>query len=94
MPNSDTLIEALPRHERAHEPTGKHVARAIRVDDLGVRELAHGVDLRRGVVGRGGDGRVGALGDDDDARARGVHFLEGGEGDGDTLGVLVLYLFM
>lgn len=94
VPDLDGLIQILTERQDTQEPTGKHVAGAVGVDNLLVRELGDGVRLGVGVRGfdvaggsggggRGDEGGVGALGDDDETGSGGVGFGERGEGGGD-----------
>lgn len=69
----DTLLEDLARDVRTEEAARKGVARAVRVDDLGVAKRVHAVALRVLGVIRGHDGcAFGTVRDDDDAWAREV----------------------
>lgn len=96
MSNLDTLIQALTQHMGTQEPTGKGITRAVGVDDLVIGELGDGeslgVRVRGGQValagvgrgrGRGDEGRIGALGDDDESGTGCVGFREVGDGRGD-----------
>ena len=67
------LIEGLACDKRTNETAGESVTRAVRVDDLRVRERVHGEDLGVVRVVGGDDGRaLRAVRDDDRARASGV----------------------
>lgn len=96
MSNLDTLIQALTQHVGTQESTGKRITRAVGIDDLVVGELGNGeslgVRVRGGQValagmgrggGRGDEGRVGALGDNDESGTGCVGFGKVGDGRGD-----------
>ena len=101
--NVNALGEVLAESEGTEEATGKHVTGTVGVDDLAAVELGHGESLGVGVgrlqVGRGArrrrgsdEGRVGALGDDDETGARGVGLVRVGERSSDLLKRAVLLI--
>lgn len=97
----DTLLEALAEGEGTDETTGKHVSGTVGVDDLVIGELWDfkdlGVGLSRlnvggggGRVGRGDEGRLGSLGDNNESGLGSVRLGEVGEGDSDLLEGIIL----
>jgi hypothetical protein len=92
----DTLLQGLAESKSTHETTGKHVSGTVGVDDLVVGELgdweAGGVgstlfDVGGGVAGagRGDEGRLGTLGDDNESGLGSVRLGRVGKGDGGLL---------
>lgn len=87
----NTLSQALARDERAQEATGERISGTVGVDDVLVSELGDGERLgvlvgrlKVGLVvrggGRGDDGRLGTLGDDDETGSRSVLLGAGSDG--------------
>jgi hypothetical protein len=98
----DTLFERLAHGKSTDETTSKHVSGTVGVNDLVVCELGDGEGLgvrvsgldvgdSGGWAGRGNEGRVGTLGDDDETGSGRVGFGVVGEGGSGLLkrGVLV-----
>jgi hypothetical protein len=81
----DTLFERLAHGKSTDETTSKHVSGTVGVNDLVVCELGDGEGLgvrvsgldvgdSGGWAGRGNEGRVGTLGDDDETGSGRVGF--------------------